>query len=100
MTTTCRLKNEQTELIEKTLKSRFPNVEAYRYNSVSIRIRVIDDRFQGKSKPDRDDMVSSLLDQLPEEIQADITILLLLTDNERAQSSMNLEFEHPSRSSL
>ena len=100
MSTTSRLKNEQTELIEKTLKSGFPNVEAYRYNSVSIRIRVIDDRFKGKSKPERDDMVSPLLDKLPEDIQADITILLLLTDDELAQSLMNLEFEHPSRSSL
>ena len=100
MSTISRLKNSETELIEKTLKPGFPNVEAYRYNSVSIRIRVIDDRFKGKSKPERDDMVSPLLDHLPEEIQADITILLLLTNDELAQSLMNLEFEHPTRSSI
>ena len=98
MSTDLKHRNKQTQLIEETLKPSFPNVEAYRYNLASIRVRIIDDRFKGKSNPERDDMVEPLLDKLPEDTQVDITILLLLAEDEVNQSMMNVEFENPSRS--
>jgi stress-induced morphogen len=91
---------EETTRIEEAIRSEFPDVEAYRYNSASIRVRVIDERFRDKSKAERERMVSSLLNQLPEETQSDITILLLLTPDETKESLMNLEFEHPTPSRL
>jgi stress-induced morphogen len=93
-------RTEETEKIEKTIQPNFPNVEAYRYNSASIRVRVIDGRFQNKSKSERHEMVYPLLKDLPEEILSDVTILLLLTPEELDTSPMNVEFEHPSPSRL
>jgi hypothetical protein len=98
ITAIAKQKNEETDLIEKKLRSVFPNVEAYRYNIASIRVRIIDEHFRGKSKLERDDWVSPLLEGLPEETQNDITILLLLTPEELDHSLMNLEFENPSPS--
>ena len=100
METSAKIKNEQTALIEEKLRQHFPNVEAYRYNPASIRVRIIDDRFRGKSNPERDDMVWPLLEQLPQEIQEDVTILLLLTEEEKEYRMMNVEFEHPTPSML
>ena len=57
-------------------------------------------RSRGKSKPERERIVSALLQQLPEEIEGDITLLLLLTPVEAIDSMMNVEFEHPSPSIL
>lgn len=91
---------EETRQIEDLLRSEFPEVHAYRYNSASIRVRVIDQRFGKVSKPDREKMVDPLLDKLPGDTQADITILLLLTPEETKTSLMNLEFEDPTPSSL
>jgi predicted nucleotide-binding protein (sugar kinase/HSP70/actin superfamily) len=95
-----KIKNEETRLIEGKLMPRFTNVEAYRYNPASIRVRIIDECFKHKSNPERDNLVSPLLDELPQEIQDDITILLLLTEEEKEQRMMNVEFESPSPSML
>jgi stress-induced morphogen len=91
-------KTRQTKLVEKVLQREYPSTEAYRYNPASIRVRIIDERFRGLSRIERDDLVSPLLSELPEEIQVDITILLLLTPEEIKTSAMNVEFEHPSPS--
>ena len=95
-----KLKTDETRLIEERLRSCFQNVEAYRYNPASIRVRIIDERFKHMSNPDRDDMVSPLLEELPQEIQDDITILLLLTEEEKEYRMMNVEFENPTPSML
>lgn len=93
-------KTPETKRIEAVLGQRFENVAAYRYNSASIRVRVIDSAFRKLSKSKRDEVVQPLLDQLPERTLADIMILLLLTPEETETSPMNVEFEHPSPSSL
>jgi hypothetical protein len=93
-------KTSETRRIETILGERFSNVEAYRYNSTSIRVRVIDEAFRKLSKTKREDIVQPLLDSLPEKTQADIMILLLLTPEETDASLMNLEFEHPTPSQL
>jgi len=52
----------ETRRVEDALRQVFPNTDAYRYNSASIRVRVIDDRFKGKSIEERDAMVEPLLE--------------------------------------
>lgn len=93
-------KTDETKAIEELLRPHFGDVEAYRFNSASIRVRVIDERFRDLSKPDREARVAPLLRQLREELEADITLLLLLAPDELASSLMNLEFENPRPSSL
>jgi len=75
-------------------------IEAYRYNSASIRIRIIDPDFAGKDLVERDNGVAPILEELPEEIQSEITVLLLITPQERKRSPMSLEFDDPLPSSL
>ncbi len=93
-------KTAETEQIETLLRETFPRAEVYRYNSASIRVRIVDKRFKGKSAPERDAMVSPRLARLPEDIEADITMVLLVAPDETEQSVVNLEFEHPSPSAL
>jgi stress-induced morphogen len=102
MSTVEKIKNAETKKIEEVIKKHFPDadVEVYRYNSASIRVRVIDDKFRNKSKAERHAMVSPLLKKLRERTQIDITVLLLLTEDEKARSLMNIEFEDPSPSRL
>ena len=101
-----KLVTPETKKIEKLLGSHFDRVEAYRFNSVSIRVRIFDRRFRGTSKVDRHQLVEPFLDQLPERTQQDIVFLLLLAPEEEEKESgfaswlMNDEFENPRPSSL
>ena len=96
----------ETGRIVDLLRPTFPNhppdypPAAYRYNSASIRVRVVDEAFRGKSRPERDKMVATLLEQLPEETYSDVMILLLLTPEEVDGSLMNMEFENPAPSRI
>jgi hypothetical protein len=97
-------KTDETRAIERALREHFPNTEAYRYNSASIRIRIIDDVFEGKSDSEREKMVDPILDELPEDTQSDIMLLLTLTESETKDFGkdylINLEFENLRVSSL
>jgi len=98
-------RTDETRRVEEHLRREFPRSDAYRFNSVSIRVRVIDPRFEGKSEEERDAMVESLLHQLSPDTQADIMTLLTLSPNEAGptftkRSLANLEFEDPSDSEL
>src|SRR5665213_1865173 len=90
-------KTKETRKVEALLRKEFPKTDAYRYNSASIRVRIIDDRFEGKSTEKRAAMVEPLLKQLPETTQADIMNLLMLAPSEAnsfsRHSLMNAEFE-------
>jgi hypothetical protein len=95
----------ETRQVESVLRAVFPKADAYRYNPASIRVRVIDPRFEGKSSAKRYAMIEPLLERLPERIQADIINLLTLSPVESADPShtlalANLEFEDPSPSTL
>jgi hypothetical protein len=98
------MKTDETRQVEETLRAAFERVDAYRYNSASIRIRIIDRRFEGLSHEQRDNLVEPHLDKLPESTQLDIINLLLLAPSEIVgftfQSLPNLEFENPSPSQL
>jgi len=98
------MRTEETRMVEKALRKEFPAADTYRYNSASIRVRIIDARFEGKSTEQRDAMVEPLLNQLPVRTQADIMNLITLTPEEAAESFgkflANAEFEEPSKSML
>jgi hypothetical protein len=98
----------ETRQVEDVLRGAgFSQVDAYRYNSASIRVRVIDPRFDGLSVEKRDALIEPHLEQLPDRIQADITNLFSFAPSELNQASgsfraylMNTEFEDPSPSML
>ena len=110
-TTTLLWKSKQTDEtrhVEEVLKTAgFDQADAYRYNSASIRVRVIDPRFEGLSNAMRDAMVEPILEQLPEATQADIITLFTFAPSELQQTPktlrqflLNTEFDDPSPSRL
>ena len=76
------------------------DVELYRQNSVSVRIRVIAPEFRGRGRAEREDELWQVLDRLPEEVETEISLLLMLTPEEAKTSFANLEFDNPIPSSL
>lgn len=97
----------ETRDIEKRLMSQFEQADAYRYNSASIRIRVIDKKFEGLSRIERDSLVEKVIDTLPPETQSDIVTLFTFAPSELSvvpgsfrESMQNAEFESPSPSML
>jgi hypothetical protein len=71
------------------------NVQAYRQNSVSVRIRIIDPTFKGKSRAEREEKVWAILERLPKDVVAEISMLLLLTPEEAKNSYGSQEFDDP-----
>ena len=99
-----RKRTRETRGIERQLRERFERADAYRQNSASIRVRVIDSRFEGMSPERREDQVMEVLDELPERTRADILMLLILAPSELETWSplalSNQEFEAPAVSRL
>ena len=101
-------RTDETRMVERALRDAgFETVDAYRYNSAAIRLRVIDPRFEGKPLEKRDAMVEQHLKRLPERTQGDIISLFTFAPSELQQTSkpprealLNLEFEDPSPSML
>jgi stress-induced morphogen len=99
---------DETHEVEQVLRSAgFENVDAYRYNSASIRVRVVDSRFEGMRPENRDAMVEPHLEKLPEQTQSDIISLFTFAPSELQQAPktlrqflLNTEFENPSPSML
>jgi hypothetical protein len=90
----------ETRRIEDFLRAQgFEQVDAYRYNSASIRVRVIDSRFEGMSSPEREDLIFPIIDRLPKRTREDILLLLIMAPSERRGRTrhllVNLEFENP-----
>lgn len=101
-------RTQETRGIEDLLKKKgFEEADAYRYNSASIRIRVIDKRFEGMPREKRDALVEEHLDTLPPETQRDIVTLFTFAPSELSgapktfrESMLNTEFDDPSPSML
>ncbi|MGH7192708.1 MAG: hypothetical protein ACREJM_04140 [Candidatus Saccharimonadales bacterium] len=101
-------RTEETRHVEDALRNAgFERVDAYRYNSASIRVRVIDSRFEQVPLERRDAMVEPHIDQLPESTQADIISLYTFAPSELQQTPkmsrqflLNVEFDDPSPSML
>ncbi len=97
-----------TRLIYQAMKARFPALTddvsqvVYRYNPAAIRVRVIDACFAGSTFAQREQMLTDVLESLPEDVQRSITLLLLLTPKEAMDPTdlMNLEFDDPTGSRL
>jgi len=100
----------QTEVPKRIyagLRSAFPDLDeamervVYRYNRVSIRVRVVSERFHEKSETERERMVMDALKVLSSEEIEDVTMLLMMTPEEaRKPSLVDLEFLDPSRPGL
>ncbi len=75
-------------------------IEVYRQNSVSVRIRILSSDFAGRSRAQREEEVWAGLDTLPEETLAEISLLLLLTQDEAKNSFASVEFDDPIPSKL
>jgi len=90
------------DLLGREYLPTHPNArfQAYRYNSASVRVRVIDPHFKKESISQREAVVWSVLDKLPVEVRGDISMLLLLTPQESEKSLLSLEFDDCTRSGL
>ncbi len=75
-------------------------VELYRQNSASVRVRVVDPEFQGKSRTERHKTVWPILNELPEDVLEELSMLVLIPPEERATSLVSREFDYPSPSRL
>ncbi len=75
-------------------------IEVYRQNSVSIRVRIVDEDFAEISRADRHEIVWRFLEGLPERVQSQVSLLLALTPEEMSKSFANFEFDNPIPSSL
>lgn len=104
MTTWEHLRTDETRRVETLLRKHFQRADAYRYNSASIRVRVIDERFEAMPFEEREDLVMPVLRSLPKRTLADILLLIILAPSELntviVRSLTNLEFEEPSFSRL
>lgn len=101
-------RTDESRMVEDKLREAgFDRVDAYRYNSASLRVRVIDKRFESIPREKRDTIVEPFIDTLPPAAQSDIVSLVLLAPSEFDQPSdtfrefmLNTEFENPSPSML
>ncbi|HVU88020.1 MAG TPA: hypothetical protein VHD36_11925 [Pirellulales bacterium] len=75
-------------------------VVTYRQNPVSIRIRVIDPVFANLDRVGRQEILEKVIEKLPDDVQEDITQVLLLTPEEAEKSFANFEFDNPIPSQL
>ena len=70
-------------------------IDIYRQNVVSVRIRIISPDFKPLNRVERSKYVWKYLNTLDDEIQSDISSLILLTPDETKHSFANFEFESP-----
>lgn len=80
-----------------------PGAEAalYRHNPGSVRVRVIDRRFEGMTKTRRHaDVWEFLAAHVPEDVLADVSLVLSVAPAELETSFANFEFESPIPSKL
>lgn len=75
-------------------------ITAYRQGSVSLRARIIDPDFAGVDRGQRHEAVWRLIEGLPEDVQSQLSVLLLLTPEEAERSFANVDFDHPIPSDL
>lgn len=84
----------ETRQVEAALRAAgYATVDAYRFNAAAVRVRVVDARFTGHRKAARYAAVEPHLEALPERLQGDILMLVILTPDELAASAENAAFE-------
>lgn len=95
-----KIKDDTTRAIEKFFRARgFTSSECYRPREFNLllRVRITDERFRGLSRVERENIVEPMIGQLSEAAQSAITMLVLVTPEERKTSLLSLEFDDPSR---
>jgi hypothetical protein len=70
-------------------------IEVYRTNNVPVRVRVIASEFKGIGRAEREDDMWPILEELPEEVMQEISLLLMFTPDEAKKSFANMEFDNP-----
>ena len=70
--------------------------EQYRQSGSNVRLRIIDEDFQGMELGDRHDLIDRYLDVLNDESADQLSFLALVAPDEVATSHINQEFENPS----
>jgi hypothetical protein len=75
-------------------------IEVYRRNQVSIRVRVIDPAFRTLGRSERAKLVWPLLHELPEETLSEVSMVLLISPEEKETSIVSREFDDPLPSRL
>jgi stress-induced morphogen len=101
-------RGKSDEIIERIMAALRPyldhhphaEIDLYRQNSVSVRVRIIDSAFLGMSRADRSDKVWKYFEGLIDDDQSEISSLILLTPDETEQSIANFEFNNPVPSGL
>jgi hypothetical protein len=79
-----------------THRMKNAKVDVYRLHPYcSIRLRIVDRAFSGKTLEERDALTATLLEGLPDEIDRDISLVLLLAPDELKSDFVNRDFEHP-----
>jgi hypothetical protein len=86
---------DETREIERTLGQSFGEVRAQRIGDFSIRVRIVDQRFRGKRYSDREAAVNPMIGRMPESLQQDIILLVLLAPEEVESSLLGMEFDWP-----
>ena len=75
-------------------------IQLYRQNSVSVRVRIVSSSFASQNRIERHDQVWEHLKPLSHETQSDISSLILLTPAELRTSLASMEFDDPTLSQL
>lgn len=77
-------RTDESRLVEDVLRrvGGFEQADAYRYNPASIRVRVIDPRFEGMTIGQRDDVIEPSLKQLPDRTYGDIITLFAFSPSD------------------
>lgn len=101
------MRTGETRMVEDALRNEFERVDSYRYNSASVRVRVIDSRFEGMPRDERERRVEDQIARLPEDTQRDIVTLFCFAPSELRkvpktfrEYMLNTEFDDPSPSML
>jgi stress-induced morphogen len=76
------------------------NIELYRHNPYSVRIRVIDEGFRGKTKTMRHQEVWPILYELSEDTLSELSFLVLIPPEEKETALSSREFDDPIPSTL
>jgi hypothetical protein len=100
-------RTHETRMVEDALRNSFARVDSYRYNSASIRVRVVDQQFEGMPRDERERRVEEEIAKLPENTQRDIVTIFCFAPSELQQTPktlrefmLNTEFDDPSPSML
>lgn len=68
-------------------------IDVLRYSPVSVRVRVVDPDFRGKTRADRHKMLWPHLFAIDEDAREELTMVLLLTPEECETSPANRDFD-------